>query len=284
MFTFRVRLTLGRKQPVRSGSMGAGLLGTRILGAVAAVVLVAGITSDLVAGAFWQRHAMLAGLCSSGVVVMLTVGVFNEWVERHKQQHWSVLAQYVLLDLVRDARMIWTGLLEWGNLMASDSVPALLAQVGDPIVGDRSRLAPAFSNALADTSQRQKLHDMIAALFLHSNEMLGRWAGVMLNVDFYAAIIDRHVELASDIMWLSSILDSSLPPSDPKRHRLARVSPAVQIEGQITDAVLVDRLIVIAQLAEELDHATLQLALRLVPIDWWQTRLGAGAPSDLRVP
>jgi len=43
---------------------------------------------------------------------------------------------------------------------------------------------------------------------------------------------------------------------------------------------LVDRLVVITQLAEELDRATLDLALRIVPVQWWEARLGTAAPRD----
>jgi len=55
----------------------------------------------------------------------------------------------------------------------------------------------------------------------------------MLNADVYAEVIDRHVELASDISWLISLLDNSDPPEDHRRQRRANNSPAVQIEGQI---------------------------------------------------
>ena len=50
----------------------------------------------------------------------------------------------------------------------------------------------------------------------------------------------------------------------------------MQVEGQITGDELADRIVVIAQLAEELDRTTLELALRIVPLEWWRARLGAG--------
>ena len=269
---------------MRSDSVDSYLLGTRILAALATLALVAGIASDLVDGTFWQKHALLAALSANVVLVMLTVGVFNEAVERRRQRRWSVLAQYAMLDLVRGARMTWTGLLEWSSLLPSELLPEALAEEGAHIVRDRARVTTAFTATLSALGRRQALHDALAAVVVHSNEMLGRWAGVMLNADIYAGIIDRHVELASNIMWLSSILDSSTPPGDAKRHRLARSSPAVQIEGQISDGLLIERLVVIARLAEELDRSTLEIALRIVPADWWRGRLGPGAPSDLRVP
>jgi hypothetical protein len=99
----------------------------------------------------------------------------------------------------------------------------------------------------------------------------------MLNTDRYAEVIDRHVELASDLAWLGSLLDN-LDPSDDPRQRVSRSHPAVQIEGAIDDDQLAQRLVAIAQLAEDLDRATLQVALRLVPVEWWAARLGTTAP------
>jgi len=102
----------------------------------------------------------------------------------------------------------------------------------------------------------------------------------MLGTDIYAEVIDRHVELASDLSWLNGLLDNADPPDDLRRRRRARSSPAVQIEGGIIGEALADRVVVIAQLAEELDRVTLELALRLVPVAWWEARLGTTvAPS-----
>ena len=105
----------------------------------------------------------------------------------------------------------------------------------------------------------------------------------MLNADVYAEVIDRHVELASGIAWLISLLDNADPPEDRRRHRRASSSPAVQIEGQINGDALANRIVVITQLAEELDRNTLDLALRIVPLEWWEARLGATVPPERRV-
>ncbi len=270
--------------PLRLDSIDAYLLGTRVLAAVAALALTAGILSDVLDDSFWQGHALLAGLSASILVVMLSAGIFNEALERRRRRRWSVLAQYVLLDLVRNARFIWTGILEQSGLLPSDVTPASLVEVGTPIVRDQTQLAPALKELVTDPRRRHGLHEEIAASVLHGDQMLGRWASVMLNSDLYAEVIDRHVELATDVAWLGSLLDGSSPPDDHRRGRLARASGAVQIEGQITDDLLVDRLVQIAQLAEDLDRGTLALALRVVPVDWWQARMGTAASSDLRVP
>ncbi len=104
----------------------------------------------------------------------------------------------------------------------------------------------------------------------------------MLNADAYAEIIDRHVELASDVAWLGTLLDQSEPSDDPMRRRRARSSVAVQMEGANDGDWLANRLVVITQLAEELDRGTLDVALRVVPVQWWAARLGTTFPPELR--
>jgi hypothetical protein len=150
------------------------------------------------------------------------------------------------------------------------------------LVRDTSRLSAAVRAAISDDAQRGRLNEEIAFLTVHSDEVLSRRASVMLNADVYAEVMDRHVELASDVSWLHSILDNADPPEDLRRNRRARNSPAVQIEGEISGTALVQRVVVITQLAEQLDRATLELALRIVPVEWWQERLAASDPQDRR--
>jgi hypothetical protein len=80
--------------------------------------------------------------------------------------------------------------------------------------------------------------------------------------------------LAGDIAWIGSLLDTSNPPNDARRQKRARSSPALQIEADRGFEWLADRIVVITQLAEVLDRGTLELALRIVPVQWWQARLG----------
>jgi hypothetical protein len=69
------------------------------------LALVGGVLSDALAGRFWANHSLLAGLVASVIAVMLTVALVNEALERRGRQRWSVLAQYVMLQLIRDARL-----------------------------------------------------------------------------------------------------------------------------------------------------------------------------------
>jgi hypothetical protein len=264
--------------PRRSKSVNSYLWGTRAVATAAVLALIGGLVSDTVERGFWDRHALLAGLASSLIVVVLTVALVNEALERRRRQRWSVLAQYVMLQLVRDARGIWTGLLELAGIMPPDNLSAASIDAGAQTVRDTVRLTAAARKVLAEPDRRRRLHESVARTVIHNDEVLGRWAGVMLNTDLYAEVIDRHVELASDLAWLGSLLDNLDPSDDDPRERVSRSHPAVQIEGAIDDEQLAERLVAITQLAEELDRGTLELALRLVPVEWWAARLGTTAP------
>jgi hypothetical protein len=67
-----------------------------------------------------MRHALLTSLVGSVIVVMVSVAVINEVIERRRRRRWSVLAQYVTFELVRNARMIWSGVLHLTGLTTLD--------------------------------------------------------------------------------------------------------------------------------------------------------------------
>lgn len=265
--------------PRRSGSVESYVRRTRIVAAVAVLLLAGGLVSDELAQAFWARHALLASLVASVIVIALSLAVINEVVERRRRQRWSVVAQVVMFELVRNARLVWTGILDLcGLLPAGETWPEAL-DAGGAMVRDSGRLRAALADLVADEVRRILLHDEIAFVADRCDEVLGRWASVLLNSDLYAEVVDRHVELAGDISWIGGLLDTSHPPDDVRRHRRARTNPAVQMEGGISDEALVRRLVAITQLAEVLDRGTLDIAKRLVPIEWWRERLGGG-PTD----
>jgi hypothetical protein len=240
---------------------------------VALLALVAGLVSDALEGSFWSRHALLANLAASVIVVMLSVALVNEAVDRRRRRRWRVLAQYVMIELVRHARLVWTGVGELAGLMPADKHSAASIDVGARAVRDTPRLTEAIRELVADGDRRRLLHEGITRSVDHSNDVLGRWAPVMLNADAYAELIDRHVELASDVAWLGNLLDQFEPfDEDPGRRRMSRASPAVQIMGEIDDHVLAVLLVSMTQLAEELDRGTLELALRIVPPERWAAR------------
>ncbi len=264
--------------PKRSSSVNSYLVETRALAVVALLVLVAGVVLDVVTRNFWARNALLAGLLSSLIVVMLSAAVLNEAVERRKRRRWSVLAQYVMLELVRQARFVWTGVMELTGLMPGDATDAASIDEAAQAVHDTPRVKDAVRAAVADDAKRRRLHESISAFVVHGDEVLGRWAGVMLNADAYAEIVDRHVELATDVAWLGSLLDSSDPTGDFITRRRSASSPAIQFGGEVDDDSLTDRIVTITQLAEDLDRTTLELAMRIVPVEWWAARLGTTVP------
>jgi hypothetical protein len=125
---------------VTSSSVDSYLRETRLLAALAVLALAAGIVSDALGRHFWIRHPLLANLAASLIVVMLSVALVNEAVERRRRRRWRVLAQYGMLELVRHARMVWTGISELAGLIPPDAHSAASIDVGARAVGDTPRL------------------------------------------------------------------------------------------------------------------------------------------------
>jgi hypothetical protein len=252
---------------------------------LALLALVGAIASEQVAEHLWVSHPLLAGLASSAIIVMLSVAVVNEALEIRRRRRWRVLAQYVMLELVRDARMVWTAVVELAGLMPADVNPPKAIDAAALVVRDTPRLTKAAHGLVADADQRRVLRDRVVRLVVHNDEVLGRWAAVMLNTDAYAAVVDRHVELAGSLAWLGSLLDQDEPSDgDQLRRHRAQSNPAVQITGDLDDERLAQRLVAITQLAEQLDRGTLELAVKIVPVAWWEARLGTTAHADDDIP
>jgi hypothetical protein len=265
--------------PRRTRSVNWQLWQRRALALLALGVLAAGVVSDAVAGSFWLRHALLASLVGSLIVVVLSVAVINEVIETRRRRRWRVLAQYVMFELVRNARMIWTSVLELAGMLTKEGSQRELVDAGREVVRDTPRLTAAVRDIVNADGRFAALRSDVAFLAEHADEVLGRWAGVMLGSEVYAEVIDRHVELGGDVAWMAGIFDATYPPSDMRRQRRARSSPAVEIESELGAEWLADRIVVITQLAEELDRRTLELALRIVPVRWWEERLGTNVPT-----
>ena len=260
--------------PRRTDSLRAYVRATWIVGGLSVLVLFGAIAWDLANDGFWSRHALLTDLVASLIVVAVTAAVLNEVLERRQRERWSVLAQYALLDFVRAARLVWSGLLELAGLVPEGELGDGALAAGSEAVRDTPRLAAAMDEMLASADRRVELHRLIAGLLAHGQEVLGRWAGVMVSSRAYAEIVDRHVELYSRLDWWGSVLDESEPLEEHlSRPRLSRFSPATQAAGPVEDEWLRENLVAIAQLAESLDRGSFELALRIVPLDWWATQL-----------
>jgi multisubunit Na+/H+ antiporter MnhE subunit len=211
------RRTVG---PRRSDTLRTYARSTRIIGALSVLVLSGAVVWDLANDRFWSRHALFTGLVASLIVVAVTAAVFNEVLERRQRQRWSVLAQYALLDFVRTARFVWTSLLELAGLVPDGELEDGILAAGSEAVLDTPRLTAAMDELLASADRREQLHRLIARLLAHGNEVLGRWANVMVNSSTYAEIVDRHVELYSRLYWWGSVLDET----DPLEEHLNRPS------------------------------------------------------------
>jgi hypothetical protein len=199
--------------------------------------------------------------------------LIDEVLERRRRLRWRILAQYVMYELVRNARMIWAGVLDVAGLLPTHASQGDALDVGVRLVKDTPELTAAL-RAIVDSDRRARVHAEIAFLAEHSDDVLARWASVMLSADVYARVIDRHVELAGQIAWIAGLLDKTHPPSDTRRQARARSNPAVQIVPEFSADWFADRIVTIAQLAQELDRYTLDLALQIVPVNWWEARLG----------
>ena len=276
------RRTVG---PRRTDSLRRYVRATRIIGGFSVLVLSGAIAWDLADDGFWSRHTLFTSLVASLIVVAVTAAVLNEVLDRRQRERWSVLAQYALFDFARTARLVWSGLLELAGLVPDGELEDGALAAGTEAVHDTPRLAAAMDEMLASADRREQLHRLIAGLLGQGQEVLGRWADVMVNSGTYAEIIDRHVELYSRVYWWGSVLDESEPLEEHlSRPRLSRVSPATQAAGPVEDEWLRDNLVAIAQLAESLDRGSFELAMRIVPLDWWATQLparpsGASSPT-----
>ncbi len=260
--------------PRRTDSLRTYIRATRIIGGLSVLALCGAIAWDLANDGFWSRHALVTSLVASVIIVAVTAAVLNEVLQRRQRERWAVLAQYAMFDFVRTARLVWSGLLELAGLVPDGELGEEALAAGSEAVHDTPRLATAMDEMLASADRREQLHRLIAGLLDHGHDVLGRWADVMVNSGTYAEIVDRHVELYSRLYWWGSVLDESEPLEEHlNRPRLSRVSPATQAVGPVEDEWLRENLVAIAQLAESLDRGSFELAMRIVPLDWWAAQL-----------
>jgi hypothetical protein len=247
-----------------------------LVASVAGLALIAATgVSDFVTGRFWERHSLLGSLTANLVVVAVTVIVINEVVERRNLRRWHLLAQSVLFDLIQTARATWTGLLEVLELAE--------VRVGDPeslracaaIARDVRRVSPAIRALLGDADRRARLQRLTTELSRHASDVIAKWAPVMVGARPYAEVLDRHVELAGRLEWLSSVLAHHEPPEDlsSEARTLARSNVAVEHAERLSnDEWLHDQILAVMRLATNLDFEARDYAYSIVPLSWWAER------------
>lgn len=134
------------------------------MGVLALAALIGGVVSDATSGPFWARHTLLASLVASVIVVLLSVAVINEVLERRGRRRWRILAQYVMFELVRNARMVWLGVLEVAGSVASGPNNQDAIDAAAQVVRDTAALTAAVREVLSDDDRRARLHTEVAFL------------------------------------------------------------------------------------------------------------------------
>src|ERR1700741_140500 len=140
--------------PRRSDSPRTYVRSTRIIGGLRVLLLAGAVVWDFANDGFWLCHPLFTSLVASLIVVAVTAAVLNEVLERPQRQRWSVLAQYALFDLVRTARLVWTGLLELAGLVPDGELDDGVLAAGSEAVLDTPRLAAAMDEMLASAERR----------------------------------------------------------------------------------------------------------------------------------
>jgi hypothetical protein len=246
------------------------------------VVIAAAAASDFVFGSFWVAHAMLTALIASLLVLAVTVVVLNEWLGRRDRRRWSVLAQYVLFQLVQAARASWIGLVELiGEVeLQTGSTDGLLA--GARIALDTDGFAASARAMLADPERRRVLQEMFVILAAHGRGVLTDWAAVMVGAGPYAGVFDRHVELQARLDWIAATLSHNEPTQARTFHetKLARSSVAAEHADRLDDQWLHRELVSTTQLAIRLDYDSRKLGFELVSFEWWAERSRAILADD----
>ena len=254
------------------------MIGERRLTVAAGVGLLlclAAGASDFLIASFWQRHAILTSLVANLLVVAVTVVVLNEMLDRRDRKRWSLLAQSVLFALTQSARATWTGMVEVLDLaeVQSGAVEPLLDAA--EVARDSERVSRAAYELLGDEERRGQLQRVCVGLSRHSSGVIAQWAPVMVGASTYAEALDRHVELASRLEWLSSVLAHNEPQEGQSvRERvLTRSNVATEHAEELgSDEWLHDQILAVTILATELDYQSREQAFALAPLEWWAER------------
>lgn len=232
------------------------------------------LASDFVIGSFWARHAMFTSLLANLLVVVITVAVVNEALQRRDRRRWSLLAQSALFDLVQSARVTWTTMIELLGLAEVESGTVASLVSAAQIALDQPRVSAAVRQLLAAPERRRRLQSAIEKLEDYAGGVIATWASVLVGAAPYAGVLDRHVELQSRLAWLGSVMDHNEPPPDQQgsRRRLTRASVASERAESFDDDWIHDMVLAITVLATRLDYESRDLAFSLVSPEWWLDR------------
>ncbi|HEV3233770.1 MAG TPA: hypothetical protein VG329_04400 [Candidatus Dormibacteraeota bacterium] len=246
--------------------------GRRTAAILAILLLVAVAGSDFVVAGFWVSHPMITAIVSALVVVVLSVTVIEVVLNRRSERRWRILAQSALIELAEAANSTWTAMadalgLQGATETSPDAVRAALASVA---TGPKVR--QQIEGALMNAHLRKDLAGRLAERLADGHQILGRWAVALTASETYAEIFDQHVELYGRVNGLQLFLRDGYQQSDPRgrrgRDRREYSSPG----GEADDEWFVDKLIGTIKIGANLEDATWDLALRLLPQAWWDRR------------
>jgi hypothetical protein len=262
--------------------------GLRIAAATGVLVLVGLVVSDFETS-FWDRHEMTSSILASLVVVLITVVVINEVLERRESARWRVFAQNALLELAATARFTWVGL---GDLLEveDDTAGRRTVEVRNFIcsAAGTERVTSLVDEHMPDSAWRHRLARLVERLLDESRDALAAWGPVMLGARPYTALIERHVELYGRVQLLRYMIDdpedAELDELEDPAARARRLSATrrAAIEGQSAgdlDHTMRTNLIIIIRRAAELEMDTRALARALVPLEWWTTPYADLSPA-----
>jgi hypothetical protein len=201
--------------------------------------------------------------------------VVNGVIERRDRKRWSLLAQSVLFALIQSARATWTGLLELLDIGEVRSGNERSLRESAELTRDRQRMEGAARDLVGDEQRRAHLQRVARELSEHASRVIADWAPVMVGARAYATVLDRHVELAGRLEWLSSVLAHNEPAPDQSGHerQLARSNVAAERADQLgNDDWVREQILALIKLGRELDEESREHAFSLVPISWWAER------------
>ena len=245
----------------------------RLTAAILAILLlVAAAGSDFLVAGFWVSHPMLTAIVSALVVVLLSVAVIEVVLNRRSERRWRILAQSALIELGEAANLTWTTLadalgLEGAADMSPDRVQAALASEDK---GPKVRAQ--IEDALTDAQLRRNLATHLAERLAEGYQILGRWAVALTASETYAEIFDQHVELYGRVNGLQMFLRDGYAQGDPRGRRGRERREFATAGGEVEDEWFVDNLVGTITIGANLEDATWDLALRLLPQAWWDRR------------
>jgi nitrogen fixation protein FixH len=246
--------------------------GRRTAAILAILLLLVAAGSDFVIADFWVSHPMLTAIVSALVVVVLSVTVIEVVLSRRSERRWRVLAQQALIELAEAANTTWSAIaealgLQGGSEMTPEQVRAALAS---DATGPQVRRK--IESDLKRAEIREQLAGKLDERLADGHQLLGRWAVALTASQTYAEIFDRHVELYGRVNGLLQFLREGYKQTDPRglRGRVRREysSPG----GEAEDEWFVDNLIGTINIGAGLEDETWDLALQVLPQDWWDRR------------